>query len=315
MPELSPRRRMLVLAICCMSLFIVGLDVTIVNVALPSIKNDLHASVSGLQWTARRVHGGARQPADAVGLDRRPARPAPHVPDRPADLHAGLAAVQPRARARLARRVPDGAGRRWLDAEPGRHVDHHQHVHRAARARPGHRRLGRRGRHQHGARPGDRRRPGRRPSAGARSSGSTSRSASPRSCSARASSPSPRRRGRAGSIRSARCSSIAVLASLTYAIIEGPTGRLRSPRRDRRLFVVLRRRRSIALHRLRAPPGRAARRGPALPQRPVQRRDGHRRLRLRLAGRLPFPEHPLFAGRSGPVRACTPASTRCRWPG
>ncbi len=41
---------MLVLAICCMSLFIVGLDVTVVNVALPSIQRDLHASVSGLQW-------------------------------------------------------------------------------------------------------------------------------------------------------------------------------------------------------------------------------------------------------------------------
>ena len=33
-----------------MSLLIVGLDVTIVNVALPSIKGDLHASISGLQW-------------------------------------------------------------------------------------------------------------------------------------------------------------------------------------------------------------------------------------------------------------------------
>ncbi|HYZ53675.1 MAG TPA: MFS transporter [Streptosporangiaceae bacterium] len=42
---------MLVLAICCMSLFIVGLDSTIVNVALPSIGHDLHSSVSGLQWT------------------------------------------------------------------------------------------------------------------------------------------------------------------------------------------------------------------------------------------------------------------------
>jgi EmrB/QacA subfamily drug resistance transporter len=51
MPDLSPHRRMLVLAICCSSLFIVGLDVTIVNVALPSIKTDLNASVSGLQWT------------------------------------------------------------------------------------------------------------------------------------------------------------------------------------------------------------------------------------------------------------------------
>ncbi len=34
-----------------MSLLIVGLDVTIVNVALPSIGRDLHTSVSGLQWT------------------------------------------------------------------------------------------------------------------------------------------------------------------------------------------------------------------------------------------------------------------------
>jgi len=33
-----------------MSLFIVGLDVTIVNIALPSLRADLHASVAGLQW-------------------------------------------------------------------------------------------------------------------------------------------------------------------------------------------------------------------------------------------------------------------------
>jgi len=44
------RRRWSVLAICCMSLFIVGLDNTIVNIALPSIRADLHAQVSGLQW-------------------------------------------------------------------------------------------------------------------------------------------------------------------------------------------------------------------------------------------------------------------------
>ncbi len=41
---------MLILAICCTSLFIVGLDTTIVNVALPSIGRELHAGVSGLQW-------------------------------------------------------------------------------------------------------------------------------------------------------------------------------------------------------------------------------------------------------------------------
>jgi EmrB/QacA subfamily drug resistance transporter len=48
--QLSRARRLLVLAICCFSLLIVGLDTTIVNVALPSIRADLHASVSGLQW-------------------------------------------------------------------------------------------------------------------------------------------------------------------------------------------------------------------------------------------------------------------------
>jgi EmrB/QacA subfamily drug resistance transporter len=48
--EMSYGRRMLILAICCMSLLIVGLDSTIVNVALPSIQRELHASVSGLQW-------------------------------------------------------------------------------------------------------------------------------------------------------------------------------------------------------------------------------------------------------------------------
>ena len=51
LPLLSRRRRYLVLAICCLSLFIVGLDVTIVNVAVPAIGRDFRAPVSGLQWT------------------------------------------------------------------------------------------------------------------------------------------------------------------------------------------------------------------------------------------------------------------------
>ncbi|GKQ36369.1 MFS transporter [Streptomyces sp. A012304] len=51
MPELSERRRRLVLAICCMSLLIVSLDTTALNVALPAMERDLHATTSGLQWT------------------------------------------------------------------------------------------------------------------------------------------------------------------------------------------------------------------------------------------------------------------------
>jgi EmrB/QacA subfamily drug resistance transporter len=46
------RRRMLVLLICSSSLFIVYLDSTILNVALPTLQKDLHASLSGLQWIA-----------------------------------------------------------------------------------------------------------------------------------------------------------------------------------------------------------------------------------------------------------------------
>ena len=51
MEEVSRSRRLLILGICCLSLLIVGLDTTIVNVALPAIHRDLRASVSGLQWT------------------------------------------------------------------------------------------------------------------------------------------------------------------------------------------------------------------------------------------------------------------------
>jgi MFS family permease len=42
-PELSRRRRLVVLCVCCLSLFISGIDSTIVNVALPAIRADLHA--------------------------------------------------------------------------------------------------------------------------------------------------------------------------------------------------------------------------------------------------------------------------------
>src|SRR5262245_23205305 len=44
-------RRIGILLICSLSLFIVGLDITVVNVALPSIGRELDAGISGLQWT------------------------------------------------------------------------------------------------------------------------------------------------------------------------------------------------------------------------------------------------------------------------
>src|ERR1700685_1308055 len=44
------RRLTIILATCCLSLFVVGVDVTIVNIALPSIQRSFGASTAGRQW-------------------------------------------------------------------------------------------------------------------------------------------------------------------------------------------------------------------------------------------------------------------------
>src|SRR5271167_4751103 len=46
----SRRRKVIILISYCLSLLIVSLDTTIVNVAIPSLRTELHASASQLQW-------------------------------------------------------------------------------------------------------------------------------------------------------------------------------------------------------------------------------------------------------------------------
>ena len=48
--SLSPRRKAIILVSCCLSLLIVSMDATIVNVAIPNIRRDLGATASQLQW-------------------------------------------------------------------------------------------------------------------------------------------------------------------------------------------------------------------------------------------------------------------------
>ncbi|MGW2203151.1 MFS transporter [Streptomyces sp. NPDC001774] len=50
-PALSARRRWTVLAVCALSMFLVGVDTTIVNVGLPDIGRGLGVGTHGLQWT------------------------------------------------------------------------------------------------------------------------------------------------------------------------------------------------------------------------------------------------------------------------
>jgi EmrB/QacA subfamily drug resistance transporter len=48
--ELSTRRKAVILTSCCLSLLIVSMDATIVNVAIPAIRTDLGATPSQMQW-------------------------------------------------------------------------------------------------------------------------------------------------------------------------------------------------------------------------------------------------------------------------
>jgi len=49
-PDIPPIHRNLVLAVLCVSLLIVSLDDTILNIALPALVRDLKATESQLQW-------------------------------------------------------------------------------------------------------------------------------------------------------------------------------------------------------------------------------------------------------------------------
>ncbi|WP_063065529.1 MFS transporter [Nocardia violaceofusca] len=47
---LTPRHKTIVLVTCCLSLLISSMDATIVNVAIPTIRSDMNAPLSRLQW-------------------------------------------------------------------------------------------------------------------------------------------------------------------------------------------------------------------------------------------------------------------------
>ena len=96
----------LVLVLVCLAQFMVVLDATVVNVALPSIQNDLDMSESDLQWVVNAytlVFGGflllggragdliGRKRVFLAGVVRAPAQTAPRRdPDRRAGRRRNL---------------------------------------------------------------------------------------------------------------------------------------------------------------------------------------------------------------------------------
>lgn len=51
MTTLSPRRRSYALLVCCVAVLLIGIDMTAVNVALPTIAREFRANISSLSWT------------------------------------------------------------------------------------------------------------------------------------------------------------------------------------------------------------------------------------------------------------------------
>ena len=155
------RIKRITLGTMCFALFMVMLDSTVVNLALPTIQRELGASMSELQWivdafvlalASLLLTGGTlgdmfgRRRAFIIGV---------------ALFTVGSRRLRPRAvDGRADRRAPV-PGRRRGDDDAEHAVDPHQHVPGRARAGAGHRHLGRRLGPRARHRPADRRLAGR----------------------------------------------------------------------------------------------------------------------------------------------------------
>src|SRR3989442_1623731 len=121
----SDRRRWIALAVIVAAQFMVVLDVAIVNVALPSIKTDLHFTQESLQWiiTAYAIlFGGVLLLHNRAGRSPGPRRAAPARRGAPPSArHSTLR----RARPRPAPRRTDAAGVRETAGAGGRGAHRH----------------------------------------------------------------------------------------------------------------------------------------------------------------------------------------------
>ena len=100
------RERWVALYVLCAGMLMIVLDVTVVNVALPSIQEQLHFSSASPRLGRERLPDLLRRAAAARGPARRPDRPPPRVPRRASALFTLASLLCGR------RRQPGAAGRR-----------------------------------------------------------------------------------------------------------------------------------------------------------------------------------------------------------
>ena len=135
-------RRWWTLAAMSFALFMVMLDNTAVNVALPSIQRDFDASLSALEWTVNAYTLAFAVLLVTGGRLGRHLRPPQDVPVRRRRLRARVGDDRLRAHRGLARRIAGGPGHR-RGVDDARHaLDHLQRV-PARGARQGDRHVGR----------------------------------------------------------------------------------------------------------------------------------------------------------------------------
>ena len=87
-------RKWWTLGAVCVGIFMLLLDLTIVNVALPNIQHDFHASLSDLQWVIDAYALTLAALLLTSGLPRRLARQTIHVRDRHRRVHLRVAPVR-----------------------------------------------------------------------------------------------------------------------------------------------------------------------------------------------------------------------------
>ena len=157
-PRSSGRDRAVALALVLGAQLMIILDMTVVNVALPSIARDLHFSADRAVLGAQRLHADVRRPAAARRPGRGHPRPAPGVHGRSGAVHRGLAGRRPGHVGQAAAGRPGGAGRGRRDRHPRRAGADHRQLPRGPGAHPRARPVHRRGHGRRVARPGPRRR-------------------------------------------------------------------------------------------------------------------------------------------------------------
>jgi len=81
-PRGASTNRWFVLVIACMAQFMVVLDATVVNVALPSIQRDLHSSFPTVQWVVNAYLLSFAILLATRRTARRHLRAPAHLPDR-----------------------------------------------------------------------------------------------------------------------------------------------------------------------------------------------------------------------------------------